>query len=513
RITPTAQNPSHTFSTAGTYTVKLTLTRGTETASTTQIINGGGVPDAEFVGSPLQVNPNEKIQFTDKSGHAPTAWSWDFGDTAISTVQNPSHSYQVKGIYTVSLTARNENGKDTEIKKGYVNVGMPPKADFYPVATPYAQYSVPKTVQFVDQSTNMPTSWNWDFGDGSTSTEQKPTHVYMKEGIYTVTLTVKNNFGSDTAVKQDLITVGGGVAVDFVADKTTVGVGRVVSFTDLSTSNPTNWVWDFGDGTTGTGPNPDKVYRATGVYDVTLTASNPYQTNTRTKNQYITVLSIPRADFVADRTKGGAPMAVAFTDKSTNAPTGWKWDFGDGASSTEQNPTHTYTTLGIYSVTLTASNKDGSDTTTKVNYISTTLAPVAEFKANRQVGKAPFIVEFTDLSSNKPTSWSWDFGDGTSSTEQNPRHIYLREGSYDVSLTVANQYGTDTIYKTGTSTPASAVVTTEAPVAAATEQPAAVATTQAPVAQPTATKAPLSAAVPLLAAVIALIGAVLVSRK
>lgn len=510
-MTSNQQHPSHTFMTAGSYDVKLTITRGTETASTTQVINVGGVPDADFVGSPLQVNPNENVQFTDKSGHAPTAWSWDFGDTATSTVQNPSHSYQVKGIYTVALTARNENGKDTETKKGYVNVGMPPKADFRPVATPYAQYAVPKTVQFVDQSTNMPTSWSWDFGDGATSTEQMPTHVYMKEGTYTVTLTVKNNFGSDTVIKKDLITVGGGAAVDFVADKTTVGVGRVVSFTDLSTSNPTNWVWDFGDGTTGTGPNPDHVYRATGVYDVTLTASNPSLTNTRTKNQYITVLSIPRADFVADRTKGGAPMAVAFTDKSTNAPTAWKWDFGDGASSTEQNPTHTYTSLGVYSVTLTASNKDGADTTTKVNYISTTLAPVAEFKANRQVGKAPFIVEFTDLSSNNPTSWSWDFGDGTSSTEQNPRHIYLHEGSYDVSLTVANQYGADSIYKTGTSAPVSAVVTTEAPAAAATEKPAAVATEQ-PAAKPT-TQAPLSAAVPLLAAVIALIGAVFVSRK
>jgi PKD repeat protein len=333
----------------------------------------------------------------------------------------------------------------------------------------------------------------------------------MKEGTYTVTLTVKNNFGSDTMVKKDLVTVGGGAAVDFVADKTTVGVGRVVTFTDLSTSNPSTWVWDFGDGTTGTGPNPDHVYRTTGVYDVTLTASNPYLTNARTKNQYITVLSIPRADFVADRTRGGAPMAVAFTDKSTNAPTAWKWDFGDGASSTDQNPTHTYTSLGVYTVTLTASNKDGSDTTSKADYIVTTLAPVAEFKADRQVGKAPFIVEFTDLSSNNPTSWSWDFGDGTSSTEQNPRHIYLNEGAYDVSLTVKNQYGIDTMAKTGTTAAVTAApAATAAPTAAATAAPA------APVATATAkptTQAPLSAAAAMLAAAIAMIAVAVVSRK
>ncbi len=203
-------------------------------------------------------------------------------------------------------------------------------------------------------------------------------------------------------------------------------------------------------------------------------------------------------------------MAVSFTDKSSNAPTAWKWDFGDGATSTEQNPTHTYTSLGIYSVKLTASNKDGSDTTTKVNYITTTLAPVAEFKADRQVGKAPFIVEFTDLSTNNPTSWSWDFGDGTSSTEQNPRHIYVYEGAYDVSLTVANQYGADKVLKTAASVPASASVTTSTPAPIQTLAPTAVATTAA--AKPT-TQAPVSTIVPMLAGAIALIAVALVSRK
>lgn len=510
--TSNVQFPAHTFTTGGSYDVKLTITRGTESASTTQKVNVGGVPNTDFTATPLQLNPNENVQFTDTTTNAPTAWSWDFGDTATSMLQNPSHAYQVKGIYTVSLTTRNDNGRDTETKVNYINVGMPPKADFRPVTTPYAQYAVPKTVQFIDQSANIPTAWTWDFGDGSSSSEQNPLHVYMKEGTYTVTLTSKNNFGSDTIVKTNLITVGGGAAVDFVADKTTVGVGRVVTFTDLSTSSPTIWVWDFGDGTTGMGSNPDHVYRATGVYDVTLTASNSGQSNTRTKNQYITVLSIPRADFVADKTRGGAPMVVSFSDKSTNAPTAWKWDFGDGASSTEQNPIHTYTTLGVYTVTLTASNKDGSDTTSKADYIVTTLAPSAEFKADRQIGKAPFIVEFTDLSTNNPTTWSWDFGDGTSSTEQNPRHIYLREGAYDVSLTVSNQYGTDTMMKTGTTkTVTAAAAATTAPMETATQAPAAAAETMA-TAKPT-TQAPVSAAVTLLAGTIALIAAVVVSRK
>ena len=260
---------------------------------------------------------------------------------------------------------------------------------------------------------------------------------------------------------------------------------------------------------TGTGAKPDHVYRATGVYDVTLTASNPYLTNSRTKNQYITVLSIPKADFVADKTRGGAPMTVAFTDKSLNAPTAWKWDFGDGSTATEQNPSHTYTTLGIYTVSLTASNKDGSDSTSKTNYIVTTLAPVADFKADRQVGKAPFIVQFTDLSTNSPTSWSWDFGDGTSSSEQNPRHIYMNEGAYDVRLTATNQYGSDMVFKTGTSAPV--IVSTPVPTAVPTKAPtvARTATTAAPV----TTQAPLSAVIPVIASVFAVLALAVANRK
>lgn len=512
--TSNVQNPTHTFTNGGAYDVKLTVTRDALTATSTQVINAGGVPNADFAGTPLAVNVGETVKFADKSTNSPTGWTWNFGDTKEAYEQNPSHAYQLKGIYTVSLTAVNNNGKDTETKKEYINVGMGPKADFRPVITPYNQYAVPKLVPFIDQSTGLPTSWSWDFGDGQTSTEQNPTHMYTAEGTYTVKLTAKNNFGQDTAVKTGLITVGRGAAVDFSADKTTVGVGRIVTFTDLSANNPTTWVWDFGDGSTGTGQKPDHVYRAVGVYDVTLTASNPAISDSRTKNMYITVLNIPRADFVADKTRGGAPMDVMFSDKSIGVPTSWKWDFGDGATSTEQNPKHTYTTLGTYTVTLTASNKDGSDTTAKANYIVTTLAPVAEFKADRQVGKAPFIVQFTDLSKGEPTKWSWDFGDGTSSQEQNPRHIYMKEGAYDVSLTVSNQYGSDTVFKSGKTAPVTPVVevTTAAPV---TQAPTVEATTAAPTKAATATptKAPASPVVAILGAALGLLAVVLITRK
>jgi len=509
------QNPSHTFTTGGAFDVRLTIARDGDTDTSTQVVNAGGVPVADFAGTPVSANPLDVIRFTDKSTNSPTTWTWNFGDTATSTDQNPSHAYLVKGIYTVSLTAKNENGMDTETKQSYINIGMTPVAEFIPTYAPSEQYSVPMRVGFIDQSVNNPTSWSWDFGDGQTSGEQNPKHSYTSEGTYTVSLTVKNSFGTDTKTRKDLITVGKGAAVDFVADKRVAGVGRIITFTDISRNSPTDWVWDFGDGSVGTGPKPDHAYRATGVYDVTLKASNPSVTNTATKKAYITVLNLPRADFSADKTRGGTPMTVKFTDASTGSPTAWKWDFGDGITSVDQNPMHTYTTLGVYTVTLTASNANGQDTTAKAGYIVTTLAPAADFTADSQVGKAPFIVQFKDTSSGNPTKWAWDFGDGTSSSEQNPRHIYQVEGAYDVRLTATNEYGSDSMFKTGkTPTGATPAVTTTP--ASASQVPAAVASgTQAAAITPPVkkTQSPLPPGLSVAALAIALFAAVSVTRK
>jgi PKD repeat protein len=508
--TSTLQNPKHTFTSPASFDVRLTVTRGDISDSTTNIVNIGGVPNADFVGAPTSLNTNDAVKFTDKSANLPTAWSWDFGDTATSTLQNPSHSYQLKGIYTVSLMARNDNGKDTEVKKAYINVGIGPKAEFIPIITPYQMNQLPMLVNFVDQSTGLPSSWQWDFGDGQTSTLQNPNHVYAKEGTYTVSLTAKNIFGTDTKVREDLITVGRGAAVDFRADKTTVGIGRIVTFTDLSANNPTDWVWEFGDGSLGTGSKPDHVYQKTGVYDVTLTASNPSVTNSRTKNQYITVLNLPRSDFVADKTRGGAPMTVKFTDLSKGAPISWNWNFGDGSTSSDSNPVHQYTTLGTFTVTLTTSNVNGQDTTSKTGYIVTTLAPVANFKVDQRIGKAPFIVQFKDLSTNNPVTWNWEFGDGTTSSEQNPRHIYPQEGAYDVRLTVSNQYGSDTAYRTGSS--AETAASTIQQTAVITQAPTLVKTV-ATTAAPATTMAPLSPMVTIIGSIMGLLVIAIVYRK
>ncbi|WP_095644615.1 PKD domain-containing protein, partial [Methanosarcina spelaei] len=227
-----------------------------------------------------------------------------------------------------------------------------------------------------------------------------------------------------------------------------------VNFTDQSTGKPASWLWDFGDSTNSTEQNPVHTFSEAGNYTVNLVVSNENGTNST--SALITVsekpsVILPVANFSSNVTSGIVPLSVQFTDLSENA-TDWTWDFGDGSSAAEQNPVHTYTSAGSYTVNLTVSNADGSDSEVKIGYIKVTGSspgkPVAAFSASPASGKAPLTVTFTDKSSNIPTKWKWSFGDGTSSTIQNPKHKYSKAGKYTVILTVTNAKGSNTVTET-----------------------------------------------------------------
>jgi PKD repeat protein len=151
-------------------------------------------------------------------------------------------------------------------------------------------------------------------------------------------------------------------------------------------------------------------------------------------------LVAPVANFTADVVTGDADLTVNFTDTSTGSPTSWDWDFGDGSPhGTTQNPTHIYTKAGVFTVTLIATNGAGSDTETKVDYITVNI--LADFHANTMSGDADLTVNFTDDSLGEPDTWNWDFGDGTPhGTTQNPTHIYTKAGTFSVTLTASKRF-------------------------------------------------------------------------
>jgi PKD repeat protein len=172
--------------------------------------------------------------------------------------------------------------------------------------------------------------------------------------------------------------------------------------------------------------------------------------------------SLPISSFTSNVTSGAKPLVVQFTDTSNNTPTGWYWTFGDGGTSTLQNPIYTYTSLGTYAVSLGASNSAGSNTTTRSTYITvanTVTPPVAAFTSDIRSGTAPLTVLFTDTSTNSPTGWQWSFGDGTFNTEKNPSHTYTTGGTYSVTLTAVNSGGSNVSLMPGYITVATSAIT------------------------------------------------------
>ena len=243
----------------------------------------------------------------------------------------------------------------------------------------------------------------------------------------------------------------------FTADIKAGSNPLMVPFTDLSTGNPSTWLWEFGDGEVSTEINPVHTYQKIGLFDVTLTVSNGINENRKTESNYILVtgdLPPPVAMFEATPLTGSVPLEVAFTDISIGPPKAWLWEFGDGASSTEKNPIHTYATPGLYSVMLWIENEEGtSSSITREHYISASEAGpsiIADFTAGTTSGLVPLTVKFRALSSGHPTMWRWDFGDGQSSMSANPEHTYSTPGVYTVSLTASSKAGgTDTNQKEG----------------------------------------------------------------
>jgi len=182
-------------------------------------------------------------------------------------------------------------------------------------------------------------------------------------------------------------------------------------------------------------------------------ADSPYVINSKNID-YLPLVAIktpvktPVASFKTSKSSGKVPLTVKFTDTSTGTPTKWKWDFGDGSKSYLQNPTHKYSKAGVYTVSLTVKNAHGSNTVTKTDCVKVIAKPVAVFSASPTSGKVPLKVQFTDKSTGSPTSWFWNFGDGSKSFAQSPVHKYSKAGTYTVSLTVKNAVGRGSVTKT-----------------------------------------------------------------
>jgi vibriolysin len=437
--TSTLQNPSHTYTGVGTYTVTLTATNssGSDIMTKTNYITvtAPQMPVADFVASNVSATIGENVTFTDLTTENPTSWSWTFqgGTPASSTAQNPVVSWSAAGTYTVTLTATNSVGSDTETKTGYISVSAIPYCD--------------------SQGNNFSYEWigrvQVDDLDNASGAAGYTDFTSISEGLTggsNVSVTLTPEFSST------IYTEYWKIWIDYNGDHDFEDAGEEV-FSAVGTAAVS------GNFTVASGIDITTRMRVSMKWNATQT---PCETFSYGEVEDYTVVissgggSAPVAEFTASATTIFEGESVTFTDASTNNPTSWAWTFNGGTpgSSSAQNPTVTYNTAGSYTVALTATNSFGSDVETKTNYITVNVIvvdpPVADFTASATTINEGQSVTFTDTSTNTPTSWSWSFPGGTpsSSTAQNPTITYDSAGTYSVTLTATNAGGSDAETKT-----------------------------------------------------------------
>ncbi len=446
----TTQNPTNTYTTAGTQTINLTVTTDSScTASFSTTVEVYANPIANF--STDVACENFVTTFTDLSinglGTIDT-WQWDFDNntTIDNLTQNPTNTYTSDGTYPVTLTVTDNNNctHDTTI-----NVIVSPQ----PTATyTYTNVCFGTTTSFTDLSNGNGgtiNQWAWDFtNNGSVdNATQNPTNGYASAGSYTVELHVTTTDGCKDSITR-VVVVNPIPVADFTA--TTECLGNTTTFTDASTVTTgaiTNWAWNFGDTGTDATQNPTHTYTTSGNFNTVLTVTsdsgciNNYNTN-------VTVYSNPIASFTAD--EACLTLETTFTDSSTpgdNPISIWNWDFDNNGSVdvSEQSPTFIFPTSGIHNVNLYVEDGQGCNHDTVLT-ITVSENPIANFThSNECFGTATI---FADLSNNNGgttniDTWQWDY-DGNGSIDnatQNPTNTFPSAGTYQTELFVTSTLG------------------------------------------------------------------------
>lgn len=463
-------NPTHTFSQNGLYTVILSITDSDGCTSTRTRIDyiSSTFPDVQFTADDTVTCVGNLITFT------PTIpgsnYQWFFGDQTFANSQGVGtvqHAYTAPGFYTIKLIVTDVNGCiDSLTKVSYIEI-----EDMTPEFTgaPTTAACPPLTSLFNDLSVGNIAGWTWDFGDGTpNSTLENPGHIYTYAGNFDVSLIITHQDGcQDTIIKNDFIVLNGPIG-NVSVSPTQVCPYDSVTFT-IITDRTQNIFYEAQPGdvrfvnTGNLGPDTTIIryaYNSPGIYSPIFQIQDAQGcTYTIPGIPNVTVYRPPLAQYTATPTGGCTPLTVVFDNNSLpgagQPPVGgaqvnaWVWSFGDGTFSTVQNPpVKTYNNPNAYNTTLVITDTHGCKDTA-LQIIQAYLQPATAFGASATVGCAPQGIQFTDLTSiTVPVFWQWDFGDGSTSNLQDPVHTYTADGTYDVSLIIEDANGCrDTLEK------------------------------------------------------------------
>lgn len=389
---------------------------------------------------------NNSFDFAATNITSTVSYAWDFGDGGSSTSATPTHSYTVAGIYKVTLTVT--DGITTTTANQFVEVSPTPIAAF----NVYAGTGNGNAYSFQSSSTvasGSIASYIWDFGDGTGAVTSNPDKIYAAAGNYTVKLIVISDKGCGAEITQTVaVTLTGTPILAAFTTNSTTQCLTTNSFVFTNTSDNGNgetYAWNFGDGTSSTSYSPTHTYTQAGNYTVTLTVTKGANSSVAVKA--ITVASQPVSSFAFTVNNN----VVNFTSSSTIATgyiTNFNWDFGDGSTSTQQSPEHTFSASNTYLVTLTSTGIGGCTAVSSQNVTVVVPPSISSNVSAFTVSAAQCLTgnsyQFTNGSvvTGSNISYSWNFNDGTTDASINPTHTFSAAGSYNVILTATSSAGT-----------------------------------------------------------------------
>lgn len=441
-----ALNPKHIFPHPGTYHVRLYVTSRLGCSDTSvQTINIDSLPVPDFTLSSYCVG--RTIKFTNKSTNS-AGWQWDFGDGSSSIAENPSHKYFTAGKYDIKLKAIAVTACMDSIVKT-ITIGNAPVAGFS-VAP-----SCPGEVPAVKNNSMYADHYKWYFGDSATSTDSLPLHRYTKGGLYTISLVAYSTYGcSDSVSAKELIYTP--PTTDFTYS--TLCTTPSVAFKDnssIGSDTIQSYYWDFGDSNTTTVRNPIHRYAHRGVYNVT------YVLTTHCNDTIHKQIIIPRLKAAFGYVNACLNDSIIFQDSSLTDGikiSSYSWNFGDSTASSLANPKHKYKKTGTYKVSLRIQSALGCiDTVSRTVIVHP--APKAYFKTTDVcLGDDMVFTDSSAVPSGGNTVYYWSFGDGKTSTQQNPTHQYNNAGVYKVVEMVISGFCRDSFSRTVTVWPAANAV-------------------------------------------------------
>ena len=379
--TGTGATVTHSYSSAGTFTVILKVTdsgsprQGSNSQQSLTVVSSPPALSASLSYSPTSPQAGQTITFTGSAsgGASPYTYSWNFGDGSTGTGASSTHTYSSAGTFTVILTVKDSSSpQQTATSQQALTVTSPRP----PLTTSFSY--TPSSPEATQQTTftasasggTTPYSFNWSFGDGGTGTGSSPSHTYQTTGSYPVALTVTDSNGQKTSTTQTVTVVSPPpppLTTSFTFSPSTPDAGQSVSFTGSASegTQPYQYSWDFGDVGTGSGSSPSHTYQSSGSYTVTLTVTDAGGQVAKA-SQTITVNAALSASFTYSPSNPLPLLAVTFTASASggSSPYTYSWDFGDGTTATGASVSHSYLLPGSYTVTLTVKDANGQTVTT-----------------------------------------------------------------------------------------------------------------------------------------------------